>query len=1715
MTLATEKGESGAEAIALEVGAYMGECIRIIEFYGGDVVKFLGDAVLVCFQPNIAGRNHTPDVSPLLRPHDHEVSSRKKNTLLRRAVECGLQLLARLSHYQVYLTAEERSKHRNPSGEIRRGSMEVQNTGPRYNIFDIRNEYERQSQLHPLQQQQQQQQQKQQQEQEENDDINTSKQNESIRDRLKWFKQEENRNSNDKRRFIHRLEENESLSLSFSRWGLMRFFKQYKGKKQRRMSEGSVSTRDLRTIDLELHIALGCGEVTNIIVGEVDPEDAELNWSKSYRHSLLVKQDISSSSWSDYYLQYHGRLEYAIGGPVVASLDEALSIAKAGEMSITQEAYERIRPLSMDFLSYDKRGRYYVIKDKDPGADHGGGTQKHKSPTSSSSWFHAASSHQENPNASYLQDKPGLMRKASQLSIEPLVPRIRNKSYMQLSAEANPYYYKYVNRSAVYRLSRTVDGNFQSQFRDITIMFVSLGQVDIVKDEGLQAVQDAMLAVTKSLVRYEGVLQQFAIDDKGATILCVFGLPPYSHEREAVFAAKSAIDVRDQLRKIDRLPEFAISLATGVIFNAVVPQGNPYRRDPGIAGDAIIIAVRMLKFPFSKRHVICDEATRQQIGGLCEFDDLGENYVKGKIKPIQIYGIQKFGLWAGKRKRYPVRPTNIDFVGYKVQMERATTFVNDWCEIHNHHLMIISGSSGAGKTYFCQNLQESVMSDDLTVCWSSCTEVEKRTKYFLVRSMLTSLMDLIISSEIPTETDGLSSVTNTKRTPTPDPECTVVVDEKSEISSIRSNRILRRIQSYRRKHPKESFRINQELTENNIPHTIVYCLNKCGEDDIYLPLFRNIFPSMGDFDENQYTQRLDERTRDRILRNLVLRMVQYVSDYMNLVFICDDLQWSDTASIECLKQIHVVCNNVLLIIASRPLQNYPTTFVDEMRKTGSFEHIILNGLNSDEIGYVVLQSFPDSVKEVSSSITRPIQERTNGNPLYVKNVAILLKDFNHVTVSNDQLIPRSNRFELEDLLGDFNFKRIIKMQYDRLDANFQEFLTIASCLDQHFSVFEVRAVIMPENEIFHHHDFEQIRNEIHKRDSYNFLKSGYHGNPIENSSDLYSFSHITIPDCIYDMVSFETRNDIHQRLARYYEGQLNRENYAQLLGKVTRHYLQTDRLGKQLYYLESLARLDMRSFLLPDAAGHLKQIVVILEDNQDLAKQYGLVHQSDIYRKLGICLTMRSEFGDGEIYLLKSLQCLGFPWPTNNLEFFWRFWMVQISQWQHRHNIRLCFYFKKYHSTVKKELGRRIIETMVQLCHIYYIKGIGDKFIFACLIGLNQCERTDDQGYRYAYFLGRAAMVNWINDNKKAGTYYMARALALMGDRPDPGILNACAILCFSAGKFEKARKIFYQAIKATQTLGVVTDCQEFYRAVRVVMTIRIFEGTLDSSPGDKALMKQMADTAHCNGDYQAEIWLAIYNVANSLVMCHLRDADPFVLLLEAQVMNVTDYLRVAIHGTLVYYYARSKKRRRAFEHTGYFLRYLPTMTTTANILPVYGLIFGAMAFYYMAEHGNKDYYEAVNDDYDLYINCVNNLNQAFQKVKFWEFMQPCLYLARALPYISTDRTMEGYMVLSHGLKDMHFMHEIKFLRAFYCSVLGKYAFHKEERIDWTNQARGEFIRLGIPHEEYCNPDPSLPASTAMMCNLPSYKPSPTNSSSFATENNHHSNKNKLRRSDM
>ncbi|KAI8376559.1 uncharacterized protein BYT42DRAFT_575048 [Radiomyces spectabilis] len=1616
----------------------MGECIEIIEHFGGDVVKFLGDAVLVCFQADLEDDQTADD--PLQGSRSRNaISLRQKSVLVRRAVECGLQLLARQSHYRVYLTAEERSKHRGSTNrEIER--RDRGSGSSRFFLFDggSTSNNSRTS----------------------SDDRRAS----SIDSIPIPTLQQQNVNNP------------EEYSMAFSFWHCFPFFhKKNRVYALRHSLNTNHSDDDRNAIDLELHIAVSCGDITNVIVGDVGTNthiETPLSPSKATNrksHYSYASMEGSDATGSDQYLEYFGRLEYAVCGNTVEALEPALTLAKAGEMSITPEVYVYIQQQPL-VASFERRRDFYIIK-----STHNNHNQS-PPPRKTSPLRHPMQKSSTAPNLSYLADRPALKQQANNLNIEPIIPRIRNTSYLRLSTDANPNYHKYLNRSALYRLQHSVDDNFPAQFRDVTIMFINLGNVNVANKDGLMMAQKAVKIAMKALVKYEGVLQQFAVDDKGATLLAVFGLPPQSHEREAIFAAKAAIDIRDKYSQF--LPGFAIALSTGIIFNAVMPQSNPYRRDPGIAGDTIVLAVRMLKFSFARESIVCDYATKAQIGGQCEFEEYGENFVKGKVKPVPIYGIQNFTVAKTKRLSLKSLGKTSDFIGYKTEMSIAKRVVDEWDDIPNHHVLIISGPSGVGKSFFCHALHKTLSAHGVTCCWSSSTEVEKGSKYYLVKNLLLSLFEIIDSDSVPQRAKRRTSCLYNGLVPLTSGSCcsnnqneSIRSSQTSLPSPLYSKKKFQRLPSnstMNRSSAATSSLQQQPEMSNEVMELISRCLKKCGEDEGFLPLFKVAFPTLSDVVENKHTVRLDGRGRDVLFTGVISRMVRHVSEHVGLVFVCDDVQWADSASMRVLQYIHEQCQRVMLLLATRPVKDYHVTFIKHFCNTGSPVEITLNGLSADEIGEIILQTFQAGVNRVSSEIVHVIQKRTGGNPLYVKNMAIILKDFNHVTVVQGELVPRSNRFDLEDLLGNFDYKRIIKMQFDRLDANFQEFLTVASCLDQHFTIYEVEAVIKSSNAIFQEHDPQKIRSIIQKYDVYHFLQPVTESS-IDNSNETYSFAHITIPQSIYYMVSYETRILLHRLLARYYESQLTRENYSQLLGKVTRHFLETDWLDKQLYYLEALADLNMRSYLLPEATNNLERIVKLLDNNEELALKYGHLHRSDIYRRLGICLAMRTKLVEGEKYLFMALRCLGEPWPESHPDFLYRYWKNRFVQYQHRR-------WRVFHKTkkdLKRQIHLRVTEIMAQLSNIYFYTGKGRAFIYTCLVGLNACERLGDVGPNYTLFLARNSLLCWLNDKKEHSIFYITRALQYMDEKSDAGTLTIYAHLCFAAGKFSMARERLYQSIDAVRTYGVATDCQSFYRCVGLIVTMRIFEGTLDQSPDDLVLLKQMADTAHSNSDFEAEIWLGVYNIANALIMDRLRECEPFVALLEAHLKEAADYNRIAIHGTLLCYYARCRSYENARRHTRCLVAVLPALTVTPNIFPIFGLIFATMGMFCLIEDEEVDIVSmGDHKNYERFIRGITRINHAFQQVKFWEFTQPCLYLARALPYLSTGRTVEGFTVLRHGVYEMHFIQEIRFLRAYYWAILGKYAFMPSERIEWTNRAKADLEALEIPSHVYCNPDP-------------------------------------------
>lgn len=421
--------------------------------------QFLGDAVLVSFQANQFDDDKE-------KTANEEKSARTKNVLVRKAVECGRQLLARQSHYRVYLTAEERSKHRSlATGEIDHRAKN-KDQEQRFLLFD--------------------------------GSVNATDSEGSV-------SRESLQNMSSVLDIDYSYAEEYSVSFNFWNCIPVLFGKERKNRvyATRRASDTSNTTKkEPDAIDLELHIALSCGDITNVILGDIKADSTTTTAEKKQRNRFSYISTNGSANAVDYTVDYAGRLEYAICGPAVESLEEALSAAKAGEMSITPEAFELFQHQTTQ-LSYEKRRQFYVIKSSDTvvtASNRKGPGGWHYYPT-----YGKHARQQSTSNISYFPDKPGLTARSGRLMIEPLILRTRDTSLLELASDQNPNYIKYINRSALFRLQHGPDDNFPAQFRDATIMFISLGKLNVATPEGLQIAQRATYTTIQTLVKFEGI----------------------------------------------------------------------------------------------------------------------------------------------------------------------------------------------------------------------------------------------------------------------------------------------------------------------------------------------------------------------------------------------------------------------------------------------------------------------------------------------------------------------------------------------------------------------------------------------------------------------------------------------------------------------------------------------------------------------------------------------------------------------------------------------------------------------------------------------------------------------------------------------------------------------------------------------------------------------------------------------------------------------------------------------------------------------------------------------------------------------------------------------------------------------------------------------------------------------------------------------------------
>ena len=233
-----------------------------------------------------------------------------------------------------------------------------------------------------------------------------------------------------------------------------------------------------------------------------------------------------------------------------------------------------------------------------------------------------------------------------------------------------------------------------NELREVSIMFVNLGlkEHDLLAasayNDAVQHVHNVFRSVQKTVYRYEGSINKFLMDDKGSTLIAVFGLLPLAHEDDAARAVLSSLLLCKELGKYRLTP--SIGVTSGTVFCGIA--GSPARKEYTVLGDVVNLAARLMQHVMSNANggVLCSEATYEQLPTSIKQNCVDKRHinVKGKSESVHIYQPHddfEYKRYTAQNNSSKGLDTDRDdtpfYKFFRHSFDQQARHIDEWCQV--------------------------------------------------------------------------------------------------------------------------------------------------------------------------------------------------------------------------------------------------------------------------------------------------------------------------------------------------------------------------------------------------------------------------------------------------------------------------------------------------------------------------------------------------------------------------------------------------------------------------------------------------------------------------------------------------------------------------------------------------------------------------------------------------------------------------------------------------------------------------------------------------------------------------------------------------------------------------------------------------------------------------------------------------------------------------
>ena len=286
------------------------------------------------------------------------------------------------------------------------------------------------------------------------------------------------------------------------------------------------------------------------------------------------------------------------------------------------------------------------------------------------------------------------------------------------------------------------------------------------------------------------------------------------------------------------------------------------------------------------------------------------------------------------------------------------------------------------------------------------------------------------------------------------------------------------------------------------------------------PLLNSVLPIK--VIDNETTILLGGQARAEQTRNLLVQLLQTSINRSPKVLIIEDAHWLDSASWALLLAVSQQVKPLLLVIATRPLEEPIPNEYKLMIQAGNVKHLRLDALSSDDALALVCQRL--RVSSLPGPVANLIRERAEGNPFFSEELAYALRDAGLIEVIDGECLIAPETGNLHELAFPDTVQGVITSRIDRLEPSQQMTLKVASVIGR---VFNFRTLM-----------------DIHPIEADKAALAQHVGalerldlTPLESPEpDLaYIFKHIITQEVAYNLMLFAQRRELHRAVAASYE----------------------------------------------------------------------------------------------------------------------------------------------------------------------------------------------------------------------------------------------------------------------------------------------------------------------------------------------------------------------------------------------------------------------------------------------------------------------------------------------------------------------------------------------------------------------------------------------------